>query len=333
MAGFFCMGIVCVVGIGLPTLGLVFSSSEPLEKAPGRTLTFAERVAYQRAIEEVYWGHRIWPKENPGPKPPLDAIISQRQIEKKVEDFLRKSQLVTDKRGSPITASELQAEMDRMASHSKQPEVLCELFEALGNAPFVIAECLARPALAERLVTNVRLTSASRWSDSRVPNAIAMSGVNYTLPKISQRPGGCTDDSWTATTVASAPDIRANHTAVWTGSEMIIWGGYNTSGGQVNTLNTGGKYNPSTDTWTSTSTTNAPIGREFHAAVWTGSEMIVWGGYNYPAGDLNTGGRYNPTSGSWTATSAVNTPGGRESHTAIWTGSEMIVWGGRMYFR
>jgi N-acetylneuraminic acid mutarotase len=109
---------------------------------------------------------------------------------------------------------------------------------------------------------------------------------------------------------------------------MIIWGGYNTSGGQVNTLNTGGKYNPSTDTWTSTSTTNAPIGREFHAAVWTGSEMIVWGGYNYPAGDLNTGGRYNPTSGSWTATSAVNTPGGRESHTAIWTGSEMIVWGG-----
>jgi hypothetical protein len=32
-------------------------------------LTFAERLAYQRAIEEVYWRHRIWPKERPDPKP------------------------------------------------------------------------------------------------------------------------------------------------------------------------------------------------------------------------------------------------------------------------
>jgi hypothetical protein len=44
--------------------------------------------------------------------------------------------------------------MDRMGQHTKQPEVLRELFAALGNDPFVIAECLARPALAERLLTN-----------------------------------------------------------------------------------------------------------------------------------------------------------------------------------
>jgi hypothetical protein len=44
--------------------------------------------------------------------------------------------------------------MERIASHTKQPEVLRELFAALGNDPFVIAECLARPALAERLLTN-----------------------------------------------------------------------------------------------------------------------------------------------------------------------------------
>ena len=41
-----------------------------------------------------------------------------------------------------------------MAKHSRQPEVLRELFEALGNDPFVIAECLARPVLSERLLTN-----------------------------------------------------------------------------------------------------------------------------------------------------------------------------------
>ena len=118
-----------------------------------RTLTFAERVAYQRAIEDVYWLHRVWPKERPDPKPSLDAIMSQAQLEKKVADYLRKSQELEDYWQRPITADELQAEMDRMAQHSKQPEVLRELFEALGNDPFVIAECLARPALAERLLT------------------------------------------------------------------------------------------------------------------------------------------------------------------------------------
>ncbi len=30
-----------------------------------RTLTFEERVSYQRAIEEVYWRHRIWSKKRP----------------------------------------------------------------------------------------------------------------------------------------------------------------------------------------------------------------------------------------------------------------------------
>ena len=42
--------------------------------------------------------------------------------------------------------------MDRMAQHTNQPEVLREVFAALGNDPFVIAECLARPVLAEGLL-------------------------------------------------------------------------------------------------------------------------------------------------------------------------------------
>ena len=111
-------------------------------------------MSYQRAIEDVYWRHRIWPKERPDPKPSLDAVMSQAQLEKKVADYLRNSQALEDYWQRPITAEQLQAEMDRMAQHTKQPEVLHELFEALGNDPFVIAECLARPALAERLVTN-----------------------------------------------------------------------------------------------------------------------------------------------------------------------------------
>jgi len=109
-------------------------------------------VAYQRAIEDVYWRHRIWPEERPDPKPSLDAVMSQAQLEKKVEGYLRNSQALEDYGQRPITSEELQAEMDRMAQHTKQPEVLRELFEALGNDPFVIAECLARPVLSERMV-------------------------------------------------------------------------------------------------------------------------------------------------------------------------------------
>ncbi len=122
---------------------LAFSHSETPAKGAERTLTYGERVAYQRAIEEVYWRHRIWPKERPDPKPSLDAVMSQAPLEKKVEDYLRDSQALEDYWQRQITAEDLQAEMDRMAENTKQPEVLRELFDALGNDPFLIAECLA----------------------------------------------------------------------------------------------------------------------------------------------------------------------------------------------
>ena len=65
-----------------------------------------------------------------------------------------------------------------------------------------------------------------------------------------------------------------------------------------------------------------------HSAVWTGTEMIVWGGYGGAANVLNTGRRYNPIADTWTATSTTSAPSARSNHTAVWTGTEMIVWGG-----
>ena len=297
--------------------------SEAPANASQRALTFAERVSYQRAIEEVYWRHRIWPRsrgENSDPKPSLDAVMTQAELEKKVRDYLRKSQALEDYWQRPITVEQLQAEMERMAQHTKQPEVLRELFQVLGNDPFVIAECLARPLLAERLLASEQLTQASRNQEQVVTDS-----GNYTLPSISDA-GACTDDTWTATPIS--PAARDRHTAVWTGTEMIVWGGENLTGYG---LNTGGRYNPSTDSWTATSLTNAPAARADHTAVWTGSEMIVWGGIyvNQNIGTVfNTGGRYNPGTDSWTATSTTNAPSARFQHTAVWTGSEMIVWGG-----
>ena len=151
--------------------------------------------------------------------------------------------------------------MDRMAKHTKQPELLRELFEALGNDPFVIAECLARPLLSERLVTS-SCAYDQRFHGTARP-LVAAASASYTLPMISDRPNGCIDDTWTATSTSNAADGRDLHTAVWTGSEMIVWGGIIDP---IIYTNTGGKYNPSTDSWAATSTTNAPAGRTAHTA-------------------------------------------------------------------
>src|SRR6476469_2672917 len=170
--------LVCAAACLIVTRTLpAFLRSEAPANLPQRTLTFAERVAYQRAIEDVYWRHRIWPKERPDPKPSLDAVMSQATIEKKVQDYLRNSELLEEDWQKPITAEQLQSEMDRMASHTKQPEVLRELFAALGNDPFIIAECLARPLLAERFVNGDPVATA--------PNAF---GAAYPTQMPPQKP-------------------------------------------------------------------------------------------------------------------------------------------------
>jgi hypothetical protein len=117
--------------------------------SPRLTLRF-ESVA-PSAIEEVYWRNSIWPKDNPQPKPRLDDILPEATLRAKVEDYLRLSNALEKYWQRPVTGEQLQAEMERMARDTKHPEVLRELWAALGNDPLVIAECMARPALAEHL--------------------------------------------------------------------------------------------------------------------------------------------------------------------------------------
>ena len=136
-------------------------------------------------------------------------------------------------------------------------------------------------------------------------------------------------NNWTTVTTADAPEGRVNHTAVWTGTEMIVWGGRNV--GAI-PLNDGGCYNPADNLWTPVTTNGAAVARYSHTAVWTGSEMIIWAGLGI-GNDNNasyqpTGGRFNPTANSWTPMSVVGSPPLRLYNTAVWTGSEMIIWGG-----
>lgn len=133
------------------------------------------------------------------------------------------------------------------------------------------------------------------------------------------------NDSWTPI-ASGGPVGRSNQLAVWSGSEMIVWGGSSLASGGTFFAD-GARYNRAANSWTAMSTTNVPAARAFATAVWTGSEMIVWGG-NGTSSDLNTGARYDPVKDTWIAVSTTNAPTGRHGHSAVWDGKNMVIWGG-----
>jgi len=138
-------------------------------------------------------------------------------------------------------------------------------------------------------------------------------------------------EAWLARAPGPPPFVmaalaRRGHSVVWTGTEMIIWSGFDDD-----YRNNGARYNPALNTWAPISTNGAPSARAGHSAVWTGTEMIVFGGASpgFPTGIsiLDTGGRYNLATDTWTPIAAG---GGnvRRNHTAFWTPNGMLVWGG-----
>ncbi|HET9481050.1 MAG TPA: MopE-related protein, partial [Candidatus Polarisedimenticolia bacterium] len=135
-------------------------------------------------------------------------------------------------------------------------------------------------------------------------------------------------NTWVHMSTLNAPEGRFNHPAVWTGSEMLVWGG-EVFGGVVGS---GGRYDPATDTWQPITGLNAPEPRRDHAAVWTGGRFVVFGGIwtdSFISFAWRTGGRYDPATDTWTPTASTsNGPTPRAGLSAIWTGSEMILWGG-----
>ncbi|HKR56300.1 MAG TPA: hypothetical protein VJS20_08360, partial [Gemmatimonadales bacterium] len=142
-------------------------------------------------------------------------------------------------------------------------------------------------------------------------------------------------NTWAPVSTVGAPSARFGHTAVWTGTEMIVWGGVdgtaipNSVGVSYanNHLGNGARYNPLTDTWTPLASAGSPPATMSHSAIWTGTEMIVWGGHG-ESGYVNSGGRYSPQLDAWTMLPTLDAPTPREGQTAVWTGQEMIVWGG-----
>lgn len=114
---------------------------------------------------------------------------------------------------------------------------------------------------------------------------------------------------------------RSSMASVWTGTEMIVWGG-EIPGEQ---FADGAAYDPATDSWrllapSPLSARNAP------AAVWTGEEVLLWGGHA-PGADARDGAAYNPATDSWRAIAdaPIESAGAPQ---AVWTGQEMLVLAG-----
>ena len=141
---------------------------------------------------------------------------------------------------------------------------------------------------------------------------------------------------------------RNNHAACWTGTEMIVTGGellQECSYGFPPTtilarsvIATGFRFNPATFQFNAIST--GPF-RAGQTTVWTGTDMIAFGGYYLTGGTnctrsntaSNIGSKYNLASNLWTALPVPASLPPRMNHCALWNGTRMIILGGHMLFK
>jgi N-acetylneuraminic acid mutarotase len=131
-------------------------------------------------------------------------------------------------------------------------------------------------------------------------------------------------DSWSATSLSGAPTGRYTHSAVWTGTQLIVWGGLENS--STSRVNSGGRYDPRTDTWDSTQLAGAPNPKNSHAAAWSGSRMFIWGGDQGAPSPPLIGGIYDPVDNTWQSMTTAGQPGAGIPTSAFWTGTRLLVW-------
>ena len=260
---------------------LVFGVTGSGASEHARLLTFEDRVRAQEAIERAAYSHRI------GATKPFEEVMPRRLLEEKVRRSLKLSVALETIWNAPVTSQMLDAEVGRLARRTRMPERLEEIEAVLGNDPLLFEECYARQFVVERLARDRFANDAGiqaeapdiTWDDwwrdtgahldgaearqvvrTAVRPAIAASRI---VESSTDPEGSWAPEPW--------PDARQWHTAVWTGTEMIVWGGFNGTNGGAE-LNTGGRYDPATERWTPTSTLNAPALRQLHTAVWTGTQ-------------------------------------------------------------
>lgn len=140
-------------------------------------------------------------------------------------------------------------------------------------------------------------------------------------PQQLQVAGEGSDGGWTVLPPGPG-DNRTFASVVWTGEELIVWGGEGAS--DTDLLNTGAAFDPIDGEWRTLPP--APIARRSgHAAVWTGEEMIVCCGGVDPMGSIAA---YSPATDSWRVLEAQSELETVKYPAAVWTGERMVVVGG-----
>jgi hypothetical protein len=124
--------------------------------------------------------------------------------------------------------------------------------------------------------------------------------------------------------VPGPADVRVFESVVWTGHELVVWGGEEAEGRPTAD---GASYDIDSGRWRTLP--QAPIGpRSAHIAVWTGSEMLVWGGVGRGGQPMNDAAAYDPERRRWRRLpdAPIDATAGA---VGAWTGTDLIVWGGR----
>ncbi len=144
-------------------------------------------------------------------------------------------------------------------------------------------------------------------------------------PNIAYRPA---TNSWRR--LPAAPGVAASPVVVWTGSQVIVWGGGCCSDFSAD----GAVYRPSTNTWRRLppSTLSA---RQAATGTWTGREVVIVGGFTertFPDGvtrsiTFGDAAAYNPNTGSWRRLPPMPAP--RRDAVVLWEGRDVLVLGGR----
>jgi N-acetylneuraminic acid mutarotase len=135
-------------------------------------------------------------------------------------------------------------------------------------------------------------------------------------------------DIWRPVRFEGALAPRTEHRAVWTGEEMIIWGGRDAEHSAG--VTTGARYNPRTDSWRSIAPAPGYTSPLYASMVWTGAEAIVWGGFplDFQRSEAGRGARWDPETDTWTEVTTEGAPLQRNGQITLWTGVHMITWGG-----
>ena len=134
-------------------------------------------------------------------------------------------------------------------------------------------------------------------------------------------------DNWITVSVKNAPEARVKPSAIVAGDEVLIWGGqtFRHGGRDLVPLASGGRYQILTGEWKSIATAGAPSPRHGHSAVWTGTEMIVWGGVDQRGEPLANGAVYTPSTDTWQAMELNGAPIAAPSQVAVWIPDHMVV--------